>query len=473
MKWAGAVVGRLSTYLRRPVPTGAPLFLVAALLVLGSVACDVAPAVPDAPDIPAIPRIDLGNGPTAKPIPSPVMSTAPPASPSPTGTSTSRPIPTTTSGGDVIQVPRLVIAEIPVDIPGYSRDDWKHWVDVDRDCQDTRAEVLIQESTTVPAFNTDRNCRVIGGSWDGPYTGQTFTEASDVDIDHLVPLKNAHVSGAWQWDEARKEDYANSIATDFHLIAVDKSSNRAKGAKGPEEWQPPDETYRCQYAQDWIAVKDAWGLTATVNEWEALQGMLGQCSGAVKLMDGAGTIALLPTEQPVPAPTGVPSPTAPTGPLLITEIMADPAAVRDTAGEWFEVYNADAELAVNLENWTIRRANGDEHRILSRVVVLPEGYVVLARNGDESANGGIAAVYEYQGINLTNDEDSIELVDSSGQLVDRVAYNADLVFPGASTSLEPTALNADANDNPDNWCRASSAMDNGDFGTPGEENDPC
>ncbi len=106
-------------------------------------------------------------------------------------------------------------------------------------------------------------------------------------------------------------------------------------------------------------------------------------------------------------------------------------------------------------------------------MVLPEGYVVLARNGDESANGGITAVYEYQGINLTNDEDSIELVDSSGQLVDRVAYNADLVFPGASTSLEPTALNADANDNPDNWCRASSAMDNGDFGTPGEENDPC
>ncbi len=473
MNWAGAVVGRLLTLLRRPVTTGSTLFIIVVLLVFGSVACEVAPAVPNAPDIPDIPRIGLRNGPTVTPIPSPVTPATPPASLSPTATATGNPVPTTSASGDVIQVPTLVIAEIPADIPAYSRGDWKHWVDVDRDCQDTRAEVLITESTTVPTFNSDRSCRVIGGSWDGPYTGQTFTEASDVDIDHLVPLKNAHLSGGWQWDEDRKEDYANSTAADYHLIAVDKSSNRAKGAKGPEEWQPSDETYHCQYARDWIAVKAAWGLTATTNEWEALQGMLGQCSGAVQLKDRAGTIAMLHTEQPDPAPSGISSPTASTGQLLITEIMADPAAVRDTAGEWFEVYNPDAELAVNLENWTIRRANGDEHRILSRVVVPPEGHAVLARNGDQSANGGISPVYEYQGISLTNDEDSIELVDSAGQLVDRVAYDDALVFPGASTSLDPTALDADGNDNPANWCRASSAMDNGDFGTPGEENDPC
>ena len=102
-----------------------------------------------------------------------------------------------------------------------------------------------------------------------------------------MPLKNAHLSGAWQWDEARKEDYANSRAADYHLIAVDKSANRAKGARGPEEWQPPEESYHCRYAQDWIAVKDEWELTATPEEWAALQEMLEQCPAPVQIVEDA------------------------------------------------------------------------------------------------------------------------------------------------------------------------------------------
>ena len=194
--------------------------------------------------------------------------------------------PSKLADGGIIPVPQLTIAEIPGDLPSYSRDDWKHWVDVDKDCQDTRAEVLIEESSAPPSFKTDRNCRVIGGQWEGPYTGENFTEAGELDIDHLVPLKNAHLSGAWRWDQQRKEDYANSVAKGYHLIAVDKRANRAKGAKGPEEWQPPDSAYHCQYARDWIAVKAAWELTATAAEWEALQAMLDQCPSRAPAADG-------------------------------------------------------------------------------------------------------------------------------------------------------------------------------------------
>lgn len=497
MKWAVAVFGGLSTLLRRPVPASATSSLIGVLLVLGNLACDASPSAPDAPNIPAIPRIDLGSGPSVTPMPSPTTAITPTASPIPTVTVTPVPVAPSAGSGEVIQVPRLVLAEVPEDIPAYSRDDWKHWVDTDGDCQNSRAEVLIEESSTPPTFNTDRDCRVIGGNWDGPYTGEAFDIASDVDIDHLVPLKNAHLSGGWQWDAARKADYANSMAADYHLIAVDKTANRAKGARGPEQWQPPDDSYHCQYARDWVAVKAAWDLSATPSEWEALKTMLAQCARQVLIAeDGSsvgldsevarlrealgtseaedgGAAVLVATQQPDSSPTESNPQTSPSGLLIITEFMPDPAAVRDSAGEWFEVYNPSTDQPVDLNGWTIRDGGKDNHRVAPGIEVSPQGFAVLGRNRDETTNGEISTIYEYHGFNLTNEEDAIELVDATGQVVDRVAYDADLVFPGASTSLDPAALDSTANDHPVNWCRSSSAMPNGDYGTPGEANDGC
>ena len=61
----------------------------------------------------------------------------------------------------------------------------------------------------------------------------------DLDIDHLVPLKNTHDSDGWAWRSARKEDYANYLGDPDHLFAVTKTANRSKAAKGPEEWRAP------------------------------------------------------------------------------------------------------------------------------------------------------------------------------------------------------------------------------------------
>ena len=436
------------------------------LLLLAAAACDPVPSAPDLPEI-ELPTIARPGTPESVPATAAPVATVNPE-PSPTPTLAPNP----TVGVDVVSVPRLERAEIPASLPAYSRDDWKHWNDVDKDCQDTRAEVLIEESVVPPTFKNKERCRVISGLWEGPYTGQSFTEASDVDIDHLVPLKNAHLSGGWQWDEERKEDYANSMATDFHLIAVEKYANRAKGARGPEEWQPPDATYHCRYARDWIAVKTAWELTATAAEWEALEAMLATCSDDVEIGgDGATVMPSLPTSTtpPTPAPSAEPF----AGSLVITEIMPDPSAVRDAAGEWFEIHNPDGEQVIDLQGWTIRKDEDAGHRISAELPVPPGGYVILARNGDKATNGEIAADYEYRGINLTNGGDVIELVAPGGQVVDRVEYGEDLVFPGASTSLDPGSLDAGANDDAANWCRAATAMPNGDFGTPGQVNDGC
>ena len=457
------------------------------LLALAATACNSVPNAPDLPDVelPAIPRADSGGissplPPTATSVPTPTDSPVPASTATPT-------TPDVTAGENTILVPRLEIAEIPSDLPAYSRDDWKHWNDIDKDCQNARAEALIEESVVPPTFKNGRRCLVISGLWEGPYTGLSFTEAGDVDIDHLVPLKNAHLSGGWRWDADRKEDFANSMAADYHLIAVEKYANRAKGARGPEEWQPPDASYHCEYAYYWIAVKAEWGLTATAAEWEALEEMLAQCPLPLEVVDDASMatisrdVARFREElgrsghdrggATTLAPTATPEPF--TGSLVITEIMPNPSAVRDAAGEWFEIHNPDPARAVNLQGWLIRKESENGHRISGEVEIPPGGYLVLARNADSSANGDIAAGYQYQGINLTNDGDVIELVEPTGQVVDRVEYGENLVFPGAATSLDADAVDAAANDDASNWCRAATQMPNGDFGTPGRENDLC
>src|SRR5665648_808123 len=75
----------------------------------------------------------------------------------------------------------------------YSRTYFKHWIDADRDCHDTRAEVLSDESKVTPRYTTTRHCTVATGRWYSYYDGATWTKASDVDIDHMVPLKEGRI----------------------------------------------------------------------------------------------------------------------------------------------------------------------------------------------------------------------------------------------------------------------------------------
>ena len=229
------------------------------------------------------------------------------ATPVPTPTPTPVPTPPPTSSADAITVPQLVIATVPSDLPTYDRADWKHWIDADRDCQNTRAEVLIDESSMSVGFRNGELCTVDNGRWLAPYTGTAVTVAGDLDIDHMVPLANAHRSGAWAWTAQQKEDYANDLSLDHHLIAVTASANRSKGAKGPEEWKPPDTGHWCKYSVNWITVKAAWRLSATADEWTALENMLGTCSVDVVVETGEPpptAEAVPPTETPIPIVTG-------------------------------------------------------------------------------------------------------------------------------------------------------------------------
>ena len=140
----------------------------------------------------------------------------------------------------------------------YDRDDWGGWIDEDGDGLNTRHEVLAEESLIKPIVS---NNKVISGKWFDKYTGKYFTNPSDLDIDHLVPLKNAYISGASNWSKKKKSIYYNYLKYDNHLIAVSKSANRNKSDKSPVEWLPPNKDYQCEYVWEWFKIKTAWGLT--------------------------------------------------------------------------------------------------------------------------------------------------------------------------------------------------------------------
>lgn len=158
----------------------------------------------------------------------------------------------------------------------YSRDDWPHWIDASGNCRDTRAEVLVRDSTTSVTFN-EAGCRVVTGTWFDRWTGLTFTVASEIDVDHTVALANAHRSGGWAWDTNRRRAFANDLDYDGSLRPMDRAANIGKGDKGPEDWKPPRVESWCEYGTDWATIKVTWELTVTDDEHDAIDELLATC----------------------------------------------------------------------------------------------------------------------------------------------------------------------------------------------------
>ena len=152
---------------------------------------------------------------------------------------------------------------------GYDRDLFKHWVDADRDGCNAREEVLIIES--LDPVELSSTCRALSGRWLSRFDGVVITESSRLDIDHMVPLKEAWDSGANAWSAERREAFANDLDLPEALIAVSASSNRSKSARDPAEWLPTAGSYVCQYVKDWMSVKTKWQLSVDQREFEALR----------------------------------------------------------------------------------------------------------------------------------------------------------------------------------------------------------
>ncbi|MFC3576627.1 HNH endonuclease family protein [Streptomyces yaanensis] len=170
---------------------------------------------------------------------------------------------------------RTYLASLTVateDRTGYSRSLFPTWITISGTCN-TREYILKRDGTNVV---TDSSCAATSGSWYSPYDGATWTAASDLDIDHLVPLAEAWDSGASQWTTSERQAFANDI-TRPQLLAVTDNVNQSKGDQDPATWMPSRTAYRCTYVRAWVQVKYYYDLSVDSAEKSALQSYLASC----------------------------------------------------------------------------------------------------------------------------------------------------------------------------------------------------
>ena len=154
----------------------------------------------------------------------------------------------------------------------YNRKNWKHWTDEDKNCLNTRHE-LLKSTSLVKVVLNKKGCIVLNGSWFDPYSGKYYTNSRRLDIDHIVPLKEAYLSGGSKWTKKQKEVFANDID---NLIPVLARENRQKGAKDFAKWLPSNENYVCKYIESFVSIKKKYKLILDVEEIQFL--MDGDCS---------------------------------------------------------------------------------------------------------------------------------------------------------------------------------------------------
>jgi len=188
-------------------------------------------------------------------------------------------LPATPAWAETYSAPlRTAVAGLPVATEvrtGYDRDLFPHWIDADGDGCNTRNEVLIAEATSGPTIGS--GCALSNGRWRSPYDNATWTQTSDVDIDHVVALAEAWDSGARSWTTTRRRSYANDLGDSRSLIAVTDNVNQSKGDQDPATWMPPYSSYRCTYINHWVAVKLRWRLTVDSAERSALTSWANSC----------------------------------------------------------------------------------------------------------------------------------------------------------------------------------------------------
>ena len=113
-----------------------------------------------------------------------------------------------------------------------------------------------------------------------PYTRRVFLRDDDVDVEHIVARKQAHVSGLCMADDRTRLAFASDF---LNLTLAASLVNQAKVECDAATWIPPEN--RCWFARRVVEVLRKYELTVDPDEADALDAILSACTPDDEFMD--------------------------------------------------------------------------------------------------------------------------------------------------------------------------------------------
>lgn len=155
----------------------------------------------------------------------------------------------------------------------FNAADWPYDEDFDGDCQNTRNEILAVTSRAPVRYTNPRNCEARTGEWFDEYTGELFTVAAQLELDHIIPLRYAHNVGGDAWPPGKKVAFANDP---MNLILTERREANRKNERGPSRYLPREE-YRCDYVRQWQAIAEKYELRLATQDSNRITVILRDC----------------------------------------------------------------------------------------------------------------------------------------------------------------------------------------------------
>jgi len=314
-----------------------------------------------------------------------------------------------------------LLAEIPVEREiqeGYDRDLFGVWSDLDGDGCDTRDEVLARDAVEVLEVS---GCGVVAGRWYSTYDGVWLDHARQLEVDHVVALKEAWDSGARDWDNTQRTAFGNDLDSPLTLRAVSSASNQAKGGADPSNWLPDNPDDVCRYVAAWVVIKTEWALSMDQSEHGRIRNLLqGECAGT--------TVADAQVVPPTPPATTISTTASTAGGGSTSVVIA--RLVYDGPGNDVEYGDSEYVLlrntgtdAADVGGWSLADEAGHVITIPAGYTIQPGGELrVYSGPGDNTPT----AYYEGLGQAIWNNSggDTATLKDTAGQVIDTHSYSS-------------------------------------------------
>jgi len=151
--------------------------------------------------------------------------------------------------------------------------DWPQRIPV-QGCKTARTVALENTSQVPVTWTNPRQCEIREGLWIDEYTGEQFTRAAQMDVDHVITPQYANSANGYQWDYNKRASFTNDPE---NLIPVSRETAREKRQRSIGEWQPREE-FACEYATVWQGIAMRYDLDLFARDANRIKEILERCN---------------------------------------------------------------------------------------------------------------------------------------------------------------------------------------------------